>query len=56
VGEGAMAAVLGMEREEIEQLCEDASEGDILSPANFNCPVRLSLVAMRRRFKEPSIR
>jgi [acyl-carrier-protein] S-malonyltransferase len=38
VGEGAMAAVLGMEREEIEKLCEDASEGDVLSPANFNCP------------------
>jgi [acyl-carrier-protein] S-malonyltransferase len=27
-----------MEREEIETLCEDASEGDVLSPANFNCP------------------
>jgi [acyl-carrier-protein] S-malonyltransferase len=38
VGEGAMAAVLGMEREEIEKLCEDASGGDVLSPANFNCP------------------
>ena len=38
VGEGAMAAVLGMEREEIEKLCEEVSEGDILSPANFNCP------------------
>jgi [acyl-carrier-protein] S-malonyltransferase len=38
VGEGAMAAVLGMEREEIEALCENASEGDVLSPANFNCP------------------
>ena len=38
VGEGAMAAVLGMEREEIETLCEEASEGEVLSPANFNCP------------------
>ena len=38
VGEGAMAAVLGMEREEIEKLCEEVSEGDVLSPANFNCP------------------
>jgi len=38
VGEGAMAAVLGMDREEIEKLCEEASEGDVLSPANFNCP------------------
>jgi [acyl-carrier-protein] S-malonyltransferase len=38
VGEGAMAAVLGMEREEVEKLCEEVSSGDVLSPANFNCP------------------
>ena len=38
VGEGAMAAVLGMEREEVEKLCEEASSGEILAPANFNCP------------------
>jgi len=38
VGEGAMAAILGMEREEIESLCEEISSGEILSPANFNCP------------------
>jgi len=38
VGEGAMAAILGMEREEIEKLCEEVSSGEVLSPANFNCP------------------
>jgi len=38
VGEGAMAAVLGMEREEVENLCEEARSGEILTPANFNCP------------------
>ena len=38
VGEGAMAAILGMERDEIEKLCEEISEGDVISPANFNCP------------------
>ena len=38
VGEGAMAAVLGMEREQVEQLCEEVSAGEVLSPANFNCP------------------
>jgi [acyl-carrier-protein] S-malonyltransferase len=38
VGEGAMAAVLGMEREEVEKLCEEAQTGEVLSPANFNCP------------------
>lgn len=38
VGEGAMAAVLGMERERVEKLCEEISYGEVLTPANFNCP------------------
>lgn len=38
VGEGAMAAILGVEREEVEKLCEEAPSGEILAPANFNCP------------------
>jgi [acyl-carrier-protein] S-malonyltransferase len=38
VGEGAMAAVLGMEREQVEKLCEEMSSGEILTPANFNSP------------------
>ena len=38
VGEGTMAAVLGMDRDEIEKLCEEVSEGEVISPANFNCP------------------
>ena len=38
VGEGAMAAILGMEREKMEKLCEEVSSGEVLTPANFNCP------------------
>jgi len=38
VGEGAMAAVLGMEREQVENLCEEISSGEVLAPANFNSP------------------
>lgn len=38
VGEGTMAAVLGMGPEEVEQICREASEGEVLAPANFNCP------------------
>jgi [acyl-carrier-protein] S-malonyltransferase len=38
VGEGAMAAVLGMEREDVERLCEEVAAGEVVSPANFNCP------------------
>jgi [acyl-carrier-protein] S-malonyltransferase len=38
VGEGTMAAVLGMEREEVEKICQEVSSEEVLSPANFNCP------------------
>ena len=43
VGEGSMAAVLGMEREAVERLCEEVSSGEILSPANFNCPGQITI-------------
>jgi [acyl-carrier-protein] S-malonyltransferase len=38
VGEGTMAAVLGMEGEQVEKLCQEVSSGEVLAPANFNSP------------------
>jgi len=35
-GEGAMAALMAVERAEVEQLCDEARGGDVLSPANLN--------------------
>ena len=35
-GDGAMAVVLGLDMDAVQMLCDDASEGDIVSPANFN--------------------
>jgi len=43
VGEGAMAAVLGMEREQVEKICEEVSSGEVLTPANFNCPGQIAI-------------
>jgi [acyl-carrier-protein] S-malonyltransferase len=43
VGEGAMAAILGMERREVEKICEEVSLGEALSPANFNCPGQIAI-------------
>jgi len=38
-GVGAMAALLGLERDRIFELCQKAKrEGEVLVPANFNCP------------------
>lgn len=38
VGEGAMAAILGLDLERIEDLCREASGDGIVSPANLNAP------------------
>lgn len=38
VGEGAMLAVLGAEPSKVEALCAEAAQGQVLSPANYNCP------------------
>ena len=43
VGEGAMAAILGMERREVEKICEEISFEEVLSPANFNCPGQITI-------------
>lgn len=38
VGVGAMAAVMGLEGPALEEVCREASQGEIVSPANFNSP------------------
>jgi len=38
VGEGAMAAVLGLPREKVSEICEQAAQGDVVDPANYNSP------------------
>jgi [acyl-carrier-protein] S-malonyltransferase len=38
VGQGAMLAVLGAEPEKVEQLCKEASMGQVLAAANYNSP------------------
>lgn len=38
VGVGAMAAVMGVNREALEQICSQAARDEVVSPANFNSP------------------
>lgn len=35
-GEGAMAAILGLEADAVEDICRQAAQGEVVSPANFN--------------------
>mgnify|MGYP001285313674 CR=1 FL=1 len=38
VGVGAMAAIIGLEGDLLEEVCRDAAQGEVVSPANFNSP------------------
>lgn len=38
VGTGTMAAMLSVDKEALEDICKEAAQGDVVSPANFNSP------------------
>ncbi|QWV94559.1 ACP S-malonyltransferase [Geomonas oryzisoli] len=38
VGVGAMAAILGVEADVLKEICAEAAQGEVVSPANFNSP------------------
>ncbi|GFO56150.1 malonyl CoA-acyl carrier protein transacylase [Geomonas sp. Red276] len=38
VGVGGMAAILGVEPELLQEICAEAAQGEVVSPANFNSP------------------
>lgn len=38
LGHGSMAAVLGLERQKVEECCNLASDVGVVEPANYNCP------------------
>jgi [acyl-carrier-protein] S-malonyltransferase len=37
-GQGAMAAIMGLDPQAIEAVCAEAAQGEVVSPANFNAP------------------
>lgn len=43
VGQGAMVAVFGLSLEQLQQICKEASQGEVVSPANMNSPDQIVL-------------
>ncbi len=43
VGVGAMAAVLGLSRPIVEQICREETGSEIVDPANYNCPGQVTI-------------
>jgi [acyl-carrier-protein] S-malonyltransferase len=47
VGTGAMAAILGLDEEAVARACEEAGEGEVVSPANLNGPGQVVIAGAR---------
>ena len=43
VGVGAMAAIMGMSGPEVEALCREAAQGEVVAPANYNSPGQIAI-------------
>ncbi|MFZ3212133.1 MAG: ACP S-malonyltransferase [Terriglobales bacterium] len=48
VGEGAMAAILGMPLAELSKICAEAAQGEVCSPANINSPEQIVISGSMR--------
>lgn len=47
VGEGAMAAVLGLDAAAVARACGEAAQGEVVSPANLNAPGQVVIAGAR---------
>ena len=47
VGAGAMVAILGLDEESVARACEEAAEGEVVSPANLNGPGQVSIAGSK---------
>ncbi len=47
VGEGAMAAILGLELDKAEEACREAAQGQVVAPANINSPGQVVIAGHR---------
>ena len=56
VGEGAMAAVLGLDTAGVEQACREAANGDVVSPANWNAPGQVTIAGTAAAVKRAGAR
>jgi [acyl-carrier-protein] S-malonyltransferase len=56
IGTGAMAAILGADLAVVSQACEEAAQGEVVSPANINCPGQIVIAGHARAVQRASER
>ena len=54
-GEGGMAAILGLDSEQIQAVCNEASSAGIVEPANFNAPGQIVIAGTAAGIKQACI-
>jgi len=47
-GQGAMAAILGMPLDQLQKVCEEVAQGEVVSPANINSPDQIAISGSTR--------
>lgn len=47
VGQGGMAAIIGLEDDAVAAICAKAAEGDVLCPVNYNAPGQVVIAGTR---------
>jgi [acyl-carrier-protein] S-malonyltransferase len=51
LGTGAMSAILGLDADKVAQACQEAAEGEVVSPANMNGPGQVVIAGHRDAVK-----
>ncbi|ALB62417.1 Malonyl CoA-acyl carrier protein transacylase [Cronobacter condimenti 1330] len=54
-GTGAMAAIIGLDDDAIAKACEDAAEGQVVSPVNFNSPGQVVIAGHKEAVERAGI-
>jgi len=56
VGTGAMSAILGLDADRVRQACEEAAQGDVVSPANMNGAGQVVIAGSRAAVERAGVR
>jgi [acyl-carrier-protein] S-malonyltransferase len=56
VGQGAMAAILGLDAEAVARACAEAAQGEVVSPANMNAPGQVVIAGAKDAVARASAR
>lgn len=54
-GKGGMAAILGLDQQQVEKVCLDASSVGIVEPANFNAPGQIVIAGTAKGIQQACI-